>query len=248
MFHNGEDGKIEVLKGGRKVRVLIVDDDLEFAKILKDNLFNHFSGITDETVFEIVTDNFSRIPLKKHYDLIFLDIGLPNNDGIELAKTIRKKGICNTIIFVSLHQHLVHNSLSARPFFFVRKTAYQKDLALLYELLDETLNENEYISFKWQGKQYMIKMHSIVYIESDNQSLNIHTTDKNYYTSMNLKDILKQLNPTYFTQIHKSYIINLNYLINHNSLTVELVGKVKINIGRSYKQDFVNNYKAFLIH
>lgn len=229
------------------MKVLIVDDDIDFAYLLKDNLSTHFSGITDETTFDMITEQFSKVALKKHYDLIFLDIGLPNNDGIELAKTIRKDGICNTIIFVSLHQHLVHNSLTARPFFFVRKNNYLKDLDLLYELLDETFNEQEYVSFKWQGKNYMIKIHSIIFIESSNQSLTIHTTEKNYYTSMNLKDFFKQLNPTYFVQIHKSYIINLRHLTNHTSLLVEMVGKRKLNIGRSYKQDFMKKYKEFLI-
>lgn len=229
------------------MKILIIDDDLQFASTLKNDLIIRFSQLHDHTDIEMITENFSNIKLNHKYDFVFLDIGLPNNDGIELAKEIRKKGISSQIIFISLHQHLVHNSLVVRPFFFVRKNEYLKDLDLLFQLLEEMMGNESYISVRWQGKKYMINTYSIIYIESSNQILTIHTMNQKYYTSMNLKDLLGELNESQFVQIHKSYIINLNYLLAHTSLIVELVGKVRLNIGRNYKQQFIQKYKEFLI-
>jgi DNA-binding response OmpR family regulator len=79
------------------MRVLIVDDEKLLADALKENLqksmlvdvtYNGYDGI-------LLTD-------LNHYDLIILDLVLPDISGVEVCRKIRKKGIITPILFITV--------------------------------------------------------------------------------------------------------------------------------------------------
>lgn len=78
-------------------RILIVEDDQLISKILKMNL--KLSGHETESVSTIQEAwEFLR---KEHFDLMCLEIGLPDGSGIDLCERIRRNGDEIPILFVS---------------------------------------------------------------------------------------------------------------------------------------------------
>ena len=77
------------------MKILILDDDISFAKGIYNDLSNHFSGLTDKTEFTVVTNGFSSFQLSEKYDICFLDIDLKDYNGIVAQKN---KYIINYII------------------------------------------------------------------------------------------------------------------------------------------------------
>jgi DNA-binding response OmpR family regulator len=79
-------------------RILLVDDDDELRESLKDQLALH-----DE--FEIVTAGTAsqgiEIAKGDHFDLVLLDVGLPDMDGREACKVMRKTGFKSPIVMLT---------------------------------------------------------------------------------------------------------------------------------------------------
>lgn len=228
------------------MKILIVEDDITFAKKLHNDLFIHLSDLSDKNTFNIITSNFSNLP-NERYDLCFLDIDLAGENGIELAKNIKHYGMSNIIVFVTAHQNLVYNSLSAQPYYFIRKKSYKEDIEILFDLLQESFSDKTLIALKSRGNKSVIKLEDVIYIEAIDHAILIHTIDGSYNDSRPLKEFLKTISFPNLVQIHKSFAINLKFLMSYNTASVLLIGNITVNIGRAYKNHFLESYQKYLV-
>jgi DNA-binding LytR/AlgR family response regulator len=89
-----------------------------------------------------------------------------------------------------------------------------------------------------------LKSCEIVYIKSDADYTEVITTSKKYLSCFSLKDWLHKLDNN-FCQVHKSYIININYLGKISSNKIHLAEKYLIPIGRAYKKSFIDRNVNF---
>jgi DNA-binding response OmpR family regulator len=78
-------------------KILIVDDELNMVKGLKDNL--EFEGYEVDTALEGIS-GLQKV-LHSHYDLILLDIMLPEVSGFDICKAARKEGVNTPIILLT---------------------------------------------------------------------------------------------------------------------------------------------------
>jgi DNA-binding response OmpR family regulator len=78
-------------------RILIVEDEPSMRMGLKDNL--EFEGYETETAEE--GDSGLKKIIEKRYDLVLLDVMLPNISGFDICKTVRRKGINTPIILLT---------------------------------------------------------------------------------------------------------------------------------------------------
>lgn len=228
------------------MKILILDDDVTFSKQLKSDLFEYFSDINSRTEYIILNDDFQTFELNFKIDIAFIDIDLVNNNGIEIAKKIRNSGLCNMIVFVTSHAHLIYDSLVVRPFFFIRKSEYQRDLNVFLELIKDMFMERKLLMLKWRGNKSVININDIVYVEAINHMLVVHTVDSIYNDSRLLKTMIEELSGIQFAQIHKSCLVNLRYLINYNASKILLINDISLPIGRTYKQHFLESYEKYL--
>lgn len=88
-------------------KILIVDDDFEIAELLSDSLIDEGFHTTVESDGKAAYD---RINKENDFNLILLDIMMPNIDGLELCKKIREKVSC-PIIFVSAKNRTIDTML-----------------------------------------------------------------------------------------------------------------------------------------
>mgnify|MGYP000860568234 FL=1 len=108
---------------GDVMKVVIIDDDINFAYKLKNYLIK-FNTIS----FDIEINNYD-----KEFELYFLDIDMPDMDGISYARSIKKKYPLSRIIFVSYRSDLVFDAIQVFPFSFVRKEKMNEELPMVLE-------------------------------------------------------------------------------------------------------------------
>lgn len=228
------------------MKILIIDDEEKFCLQLKRDLSLCIEKISDHVEFKIISENFRTDLLTEKYDLIFIDIDLKDHSGIEMAKDIRNSGLGELFVFVTAHAHLVYDTFIVHPFFFIRKDNYKNDISVFFDLLPEKFNTDGFIMIKWKGVKRAVNLRDIIYIESMDHSLLIHTVQGAFYDSHLLMEILKILNQSNFVQVHKSYVINMKYLVNYNSSTVQMIKEIQLSIGRKYKQSFLERYTKYL--
>lgn len=229
------------------MNILIIDDNTEFIEILKRDLFYHFCHYYEKVNFTTSKKALTNIDKHNDINIAFIDIDLPNKDGISFAKEFREKHPKTILVFISSYIHLVHDTLVVHPFYFIRKSAYDQDINTFFKLISDISDNKKTIDIICNGDHNRIFVDDIIYIESQGHKLFIHTIQNLLYDNRTLKEILAILPNEDFIRIHKSFIININFLTKITTNSIILNNKIDLKLGRSYKNDFERFYKEFLL-
>jgi two-component system LytT family response regulator len=100
---------------------------------------------------------------------------------------------------------------------------------------------------KEQQKLFFIKVADILYFDADGNYITLHTLQRTYLLYESLTQLEQRLDPAEFTRIHRSYLINLNYVEElegyfNGEYLVKLTGGHTLKWTRCYR----DNAKAFL--
>lgn len=230
------------------MNILLVDDDKNIIEIIKKDLFIYFSEFNHDVNFYAYSSDFLSIDINIVYDFIFIDIELLSENGIDIVKKIKYSQPKSKVIFISGYLNLIHDSMFVQPFYFIRKMNYKEDLDKFFMILNHLEKENKIICLNYKNEKTKVNIDEICYISSSGHELTIVTKDGKYSDNRKLKDFFNylQYNDS-FVRIHKSFIINLDYLLSYKKNTIILIDKTEINIGRKYKDEFEMKFKEFLL-
>lgn len=118
----------------------------------------------------------------------------------------------------------------------LRSYAIDKDVSILINVLqDFQKGLSPFIQIISNYEYISINIHTILYIESIGHNIFIHCCNGTFKCCKKLSTILKEVEPFYFYQIHKSYIINSEYILSINTKEVTFQSKDSLPIGRKYK-------------
>jgi two-component system LytT family response regulator len=210
-----------------EIKILIGDDEAGMRMILG-------RAIEKTEGFEIVGeggDGLSVLSLaeKLKPDVIFLDVEMPEMNGIECAKKIIDINPKTIIIFATAHSEYMSDAFQLYAFDYLVKPF---KMERVYQTLERirTLNSKTHIeeephykiirSDKGPHKLLIrnkegisfIDTRDITIIQREDRSTVIYTTDSSYITSEGLSEIEERLEKNEFMRTHKSYIINLSMI------------------------------------
>lgn len=232
---------------------IIIDDEplaregmqMLIAKTPNLNLLGSFGTTFDAT----------EILKSKTIDLIFLDINMPEMNGLDFVKTLTQSPM---IIFATAYPQYAIDSYELdaidyllKPIRFDRFAKAVNKAQDYLSLLDtKDVNENviqsvesEFIFVKADKKLFKIFFEDILYIEGLKDYVIIHIQNKKIMTAMNLKTIFDQLPNAKFSRISKSYIVNYNHISSIDTFNVYMKNDTELPLGNSFKDDFL---KVFL--
>ena len=210
--------------------------------IQADNNLNDQLSITSYTSasqIDLTTDIF---------DILLLDIDLPDKSGIDFANDYIKIYPNTKIIFISSHDELVFDSFKVHPYNFIRKENIDIELNdTLLELLDLLKMHKKEIVLNNKDNTTIIQQSDIIYIESFKHYCYIYTkrTTEPYKIRTNMRQILEDLNFCFY-RINRSYIINLNEIKQIKNGRVILKNNMEVTLQRGQIKKFKNTYDHFL--
>ena len=231
------------------IHIAIVDDDLQALDIMEQKIQND----KELKIFNFAIDKFNDIEMLRNslekYDIFFLDIDMPIINGINIAKEIKSKIFDAIIIFMTNRNDLMHLSFSVQPFYFIRKSNFSEDCEILFSLLvDQIKKTKREIMLVINERKKVIKVSSIVYVESFNHYINIHLKNGEILVlKKRLLDILSEIGTYNMVQIHKSYIVNLMYIDYIKGKMIFLKNKNSLPLGRKYKEQLIQNIERHML-
>lgn len=231
------------------IHIAIVDDDLQALDIMEQKIQND----KELKIFNFAIDKFNDIEMLRNslekYDIFFLDIDMPIINGINIAKEIKSKIFDAIIIFMTNRNDLMHLSFSVQPFYFIRKSNFSEDCEILFSLLvDQIKKTKREIMLVINERKKVIKISSIVYVESFNHYINIHLKNGEILVlKKRLLDILNEIGTYNMVQIHKSYIVNLMYIDYIKGKMIFLKNKNSLPLGRKYKEQLIQNIERHML-
>ncbi len=185
-------------------------------------------------------------------DVLFLDIQMPEVNGMDFAHTI--SDYTRVVFTTAFSEYAVEgyrvNALDylLKPFSFEEFVVAAKKALNWFEIINQksipyTDKEREKVGIfvKSDYKYLHILYEEILYIEGLKDYVKIHTADnlKPILSLMSLKQLEEDLPFGNFIRVHRSYIINVDKIssINKNRVVIE---KKQIPIGDTYKKQFMN--------
>ncbi|MGV0847807.1 LytR/AlgR family response regulator transcription factor [Empedobacter falsenii] len=225
-----------------KLTCIAIDDEPLALKLL-ENFIRHSDDLELLASFNS-SQSAQLFLLENQVDCIFLDIEMPELNGIDFVKSLSGNNVKTSIVFVSAYSNYAIEGFKVsatdfllKPYSFedfertVSKIKHQKNL-------ENLLKQNDDIFIKIDAKQIKIKLSSILYIESMKDYLKIYSEEKElpYIPLMTLKKMKENL-PENFIQINRSHIINFNKVNSYGKNNL-IIGKKEFNLSEKYKSDF----------
>ena len=230
------------------MRCLVVDDDQEFSSKFNIHLETFLKGIFKDFHIIEINENFDDFSQYHDIDLLFIDIDLKDLNGINIIKRLQMDKVDYPIIYVSSRQELVFSSLTTQPFYFVRKQNLENDLKELFKLLNIYYKKTmKMITFDYYGRKTCIFLKDIHYITSFGHDISIVCDQETYTYRSILKDVLKLIDSPVVTQVHRSYAVSLMYVKEVEKNNIILNDETCITIGKKYADEFMFQYKEYLI-
>lgn len=219
------------------MNIALIDNDPSFNELLKKEMeiFN-FS-------YRYYSD-FEKFKKGKesgyNTDILLLDIDMPDINGFDIAKELEKTNPDTCIIYITDHSELIFDSFGHNIHGFFPKSFLPNQKNLLINKIIMTYNENNFLKINNNGEIYRIKFNNIIYIETANREIIIHTFDKQKLNTkiLTLNEIYSHLPPDLFTFINRSTIINISqvqFIKGYNCYMMNCKDKLYISRNRLKK-------------
>lgn len=184
-------------------------------------------------------------------DLIFFDIEMHGMNGLKAANKIRSLGYKGRIIFLTSIKDYVFDCFKAKPLDYVLKftlTEKKFEEMFLGAINNIFKNENKTLVLKNASELKLISVKDVLFVESRNKQMIVHFGNNETFSFYStLEKVLVELKEHNFVRIHKTYIINLNYVKGLKKQSLLLDENVEIPIGRKYVRDIKELFSHYLI-
>lgn len=239
------------------IKIMIVDDEKYVRKELIYFLEKHGDIVIccetgrGEEVQELIK--------KYNPDVIFLDIHLQTENGLALASEIQKMKKHPYLVLATAHSEYALEGFEVGVVDYLVKPFDQarinKCIERIKTLIDEKINtlENNLnndnlkkIALQKYGKFLLIDLDNIYYLEYKQNDLYIYTEENEFLCkNLNLKKFIEIYGDKNFIRIHKSVVVNINYISEiipwfNSTMKIHLknMPEIEIFVSRSYLKKF----------
>jgi len=220
-----------------KHKIIIIEDEV----IIAENLRRIVTKLGYDVV--AIANSYSEgIEVVNTYqpDLYLIDINLNEgkDNGIKLAEIINK--VSNKpIIYITSNADAktVNDAKLTKPVGYIVKPFNKQTIYSTLEIV--FFNRSNFIdgiNVRRKGDLVKVPFKDISHINANSVYVDIYTTKEILIHRITLIELLKTLPPN-FIQVHRSYIVNIDYIKSYNSSFLSLeIGKIPI--GRAFKNQF----------
>lgn len=232
------------------IKIAVVDDERILLTKLGSLIEQYIKREKVIDYFNQSIDFFNCVE-KFSYDVVFLDIDMPEINGFVIAGDLKSINPNMTIIFVSNLENLVIDSIRYRPLAFIRKSQMEQDLINNLDLLQNSLQETDIVFYvEINGVSTAISLNDIIYFETVNHDLYVQTMYNSYRkkrnrnNELNLKLLYEQYKAEGFILVSRNYLVNYRFIdvITRDNIILKNKNKIKTsyrnvsNIKRIYQQ------------
>ena len=220
------------------MRILILDDEQKFVDDLQFHIQRYME--THLIKADITSTVFAKDILESDaaFDLAFLDIQMPDADGITVAKELQKRNSRIILFFVTAFDEYQDKAMDLHIFRYFEKPF---DKNRLYASLDKAMEflDETYVDIYLNKDNESIKVlvDNIIYVKRENRRITVVTTDGEYSSKNTFDNLVSQLPNSFFYLVHKSFLINIHYITRYSYKEVYL-GDTRISVATRKQVDF----------
>lgn len=227
------------------LHVAVCDDEVQIGFQLEEYL----EKICTELNIAIETDVYysgeglcQKLREGECYDLIFLDIEMANINGVQTGTKIRDEYNDETtqIVYISGKPQYAMELFDTNPLnFLVKPLGYGDIRKVINRLLKISGFWSDTLTYKVGHDTFRVKLSDIMYFQSNGRKVKIflRNGEDEIYGSLEELYSMQLKKHGYFLFIHKSYIVNYNYICTFEYKNVILFNKTVLPIGQSKRKE-----------
>ena len=229
-------------------KIIVVEDQNKWWEQISSYLSSYAKE--NDALFEVARFKTGESFLAQYdgsADLVFMDIGLPEKNGIDISKELRQKDGRVCIVFLTELSQFAIEGYEVRAFdYLVKPIKYDLFSLKLSRILAYLSHASrKYATIKDGSLTARICFDDIVYIESQKHYVYFHCLEQEYRTRGRLEDIQKEYLDSGFSRINRSILVNLAHVNGYTSTDVTAKGE-NLPLSRVYKTDFLHDLTLYL--
>ena len=227
-----------------KIKCVIIDDEPIAREIIKDYILK-INDLEIIAEFNKPTEAITFLNENKT-DLLFLDINMPEINGINFAKSLSDPP---AIIFTTAYREFAANGFELQAVdYLVKPISFDRFLKAVNHYLKlhsksveittteiREQNDDGFILLKDSKKTHKVYLNDIKYIESDGDYIRFYLQSRKIMVRGSLASMEVTLPSVLFLRIHNSYVINLKKVNAVTLYSVEVDG-TELPISRSHRE------------
>lgn len=223
------------------MKAIICDDEKSTCSDLEELLLKYAKekGISLTTEVFYSGDTLLDYLKREKTDILFLDIELPGMNGVSVGKYIREimEDDQLFLVYISSKEHYALQLFQNHPFDFLIKPIEQEKVYHVLEHIYRIAGKHN-LSFEFQNynDRFRIAYDEILYFQSEGRKINL-VMKKEIQTFYGKLSEIEEKVPGFFLKIHKSYLVNRNYVKKFTYEWVEMNNGDILNISKANRAD-----------
>ena len=181
------------------------------------------------------------------WDIVFMDIDMPEMNGMETARAMRKTNQAVILIFVTNMAQYAISGYEVDALDFILKPINKYSFAIkVKRAVARTIKRNdEFIPVRMEGDIHQVRIASIKYLDMQDHHVIYHTVEGDYSEYITLKEACEKINRKFFVYCNRSYLVNMRHITSVGKDTVK-VGGDELIISRPQRKAFLEALSDFM--
>lgn len=188
-------------------------------------------------------------------DITFIDVDMRQLSGLELAEMVN---LYTTVVFTTAFPQYALEAFDREAFDFLLKPINYERFAKCIQRARRKITRpgrwlqairDDFFTIKSEVKGRLVKIRyeEVIYMEGSANYIHIYTTEGKHTTYLTIKEIERHLPTSLFARIHRSFIVNVNFVKVIERAQIRLQDGERIMMGDHYKQAFLARMDSKLI-
>ncbi|SHM92084.1 LytR/AlgR family response regulator transcription factor [Mucilaginibacter sp. OK098] len=221
------------------IRCIAIDDEFLALEVIENYAgrlpFLHLAGTFTNAIeaLSILAD--------ENIDLLFLDIEMPDINGLAFLKVLKKPPL---VIFTTAFSQFALDGFEADAVdYLIKPIPFERFLKAVQKAqqrlkVPETSSYQDHLFIKSDYKTIRVALSDILYIEGMKDYVCIHTISQSVNTLLSITALLERLPALNFVRVHRSFVIALDKIGSIERSAI-LIGESKIPIGDQYREELM---------
>ena len=227
---------------------------LEYASVEQEQLVQSVAAIMAEDLPDLSCEISTYTSMQAYeaagdaYDLLILDLHLPDGNGLDLARRLRQQRADTGIMIITAYQEHVYEGYEVGAFRLLPKPVEPERLKTALLQFIAQYRSMRFLLVPTQTEQLVLALDEIVCIESQGKHTVVYMQDgRNIESKKSIQDYTREIENGSFVRVHRCYLVNMKHILRlKDSKIVFDTDSCHAEISRRNRNDFNTRFTAFL--